>query len=58
MKIVLEDPNGKPYLSLRKDDRLAHIQIHDYDSLGDRPIEFTFDKRAIPLLVDALNKLK
>lgn len=58
MKIVLEDPNGKPYLSLRSDDRLAYIQMHSYDSLSDRPIEFNFDKRAIPMLVDALNKLK
>ncbi len=57
MKIVLEDPNGKPYLSLRKDDRLAYIPMHSYDSLSDAPIEFNFDLRAIPMLVDALNKL-
>lgn len=58
MKIVLEDPNGKPYLSLRADDRLAYIQMHHYDSLGNGPVEFTIDKRAIPMLVDALNKLQ
>jgi hypothetical protein len=57
MKIQLEKPDGSPYLTLRKDDRLAYIQIHDYDYMGD-PVEFNFDVRAIPMLVDALNKLK
>jgi hypothetical protein len=54
----VEKPDGSPYLTLRADDRLAYIQMHSYDSLGSGPIEFNFDKRAIPMLVDALNKLK
>jgi hypothetical protein len=57
MKIVLEKPDGSPYLSLRKDARLAYIQIHDYDFMGD-PVEFNFDVRAIPMLIDGLNKLR
>jgi hypothetical protein len=57
MKIVLEKPDGKPYMSLRKDSRLAYIQIHDYDYFGD-PVEFNFDVRAIPMLIDGLSKLK
>ena len=58
MKVVLEDPNGKPYLSLRADDKLVYIQMHSYDSLGGGPIEFTVDKRAIPMLVQGLTKLQ
>ena len=56
MKITIEKPDGSPYMSLRKDDRLAYIQIHDYDWVGD-PVEFNFDRRTIPLLIEALQKL-
>lgn len=57
MKIELTKPDGTPYLSLRKDTRLAHIQIHDYDYFGG-PVEFNFDVRAIPMLIDGLKKLE
>lgn len=57
MKIELAKPDGTPYLSLRKDSRLAYIQIHDYDFLGD-PVEFNFDLRAIPMLIEGLQKLQ
>jgi hypothetical protein len=57
MKIELTKPDGTPYLSLRKDNRLAYIQIHDYDYFGD-PVEFNFDVRAIPMLIDVLKKLE
>lgn len=56
-RIELTQPDGKPYLSLRQDDRFAFIQIHDYDYLGG-PFEFKFDRRAIPMLIDALTELK
>jgi hypothetical protein len=56
MKIVLEKPDGSPYLTLRKDTRLAYIQIHDYDFMGD-PVEFNFDVRALPMLIAGLTKL-
>ena len=57
MKVVVEKPDGSPYLTLRKDDRLAYIQIHDYDFLGE-PVEFNFDKRTIPYLIQALQQLE
>jgi hypothetical protein len=57
MKIELTKPDGTPYLSLRKDARLAYIQIHDYDYSGD-PVEFNFDVRAISMLIDGLRKLE
>ena len=57
MKITIEKPDGSPYLSLRKDKRLAYIQIHDYDYIGD-PIEFNFDIRTIPSLIEGLQKLQ
>lgn len=57
MKITIEKPDGSPYMSLRKDDRLAYIQIHDYDWVGD-PVEFNFDRRTIPLLIEGLQKLQ
>ena len=56
-RIQLTRPDGTPYLTLRKDSRLAYIQIHDYDYFGN-PVEFNFDVRAIPMLIDGLNKLK
>jgi hypothetical protein len=57
MKIVLTKPDGQPYLTLRKDLRLAYIQIHDYDYNGD-PVEFNFDVRSIPYLITALQQLQ
>ena len=56
-RIELTKPDGTPYLTLRKDSRLAYIQIHDYDYLGDT-VEFNFDIRAIPMLIDGLNQLR
>lgn len=57
MKVVIEKPDGNPYLTLREDGRLAYIQIHDYDFMGD-PVEFNFDIRTIPALIEGLTKLK
>lgn len=58
MKIILEKPDGSPYITL-SDDRLMMVSmhIHDYDFL-DIPIKFEFDKRTIPALIEALEKLK
>lgn len=56
-RIEITKPNGDPYFTLRKDNRLAYIQIHDYDYFGD-PVEFNFDIRAIQMLIDGLEKLK
>ena len=57
MKVEICRPDGTPYLTLREDDRLAYIQIHDYDFMGD-PVEFNFDRRTIPALIDALSRLQ
>ena len=56
MKVVIETPNGSPYVTIRRDDRLVYIQLHQYDHLG-KPIEVTFDKRATPMIIDALQKI-
>ena len=58
MKIILEKPDGSPYITL-SDDRLMMVSmhIHDYDFLG-TPIKFEFDKRTIPALIEALKKLQ
>lgn len=58
MKIILEKPDGSPYITL-SDDRLMMVSmhIHDYDFL-DIPIKFEFDRRTIPALIEALEKLK
>lgn len=57
MKVVIENPNGNPYLTLREDGNRAYIQIHDYDYIG-TPVEFNFDIRTIPALIEGLTKLK
>ncbi len=33
------------------------MQIHDYDILG-KAVKFTFDRRTIPALIDALSRLQ
>lgn len=57
MRVIIEKPDGTPYLTLREDDRLAYIQIHDYDFMGD-PVEFNFDRRTIPALIEGLQRLQ
>ena len=58
MKIILEKPDGSPYITL-SDDRfmMVSMHIHDYDFL-DISIKFEFDKRTIPALIEALKKLQ
>ena len=57
MKVVIENPDGNPYITLREDDRLVYIEIEDYVFDGG-PVEFNFDKRTIPALIEALQKLE
>lgn len=58
MKIILEKPDGSPYITM-SDDRLMMVsmQIHDYDFLG-TPIKFEFDRRTIPALIEALKNYR
>ena len=55
--VVINSPDGVPYLTLRKDNGKVYIQINDYYYLG-RPVEFNFDIRAITRLIDVLNTMK
>jgi hypothetical protein len=57
MKIILEKPDGSPYITLSDDRLMVSMHIHDYDFLG-IPIKFEFDRRTIPALIEALEKLK
>ena len=56
MKVIIEKPDGSPYITMSDDRRMVSLQIHDYDFLG-KPIKFNFDRRTIPALIDALNRL-
>jgi hypothetical protein len=56
MKVVINTPLGSPYLTLREDGKLAYIQIHNCDFMS-KPVEFNFDVRAIPDLIEGLTKL-
>jgi len=56
MKVELTKPDGTPYLTLSDDRQMVTVQLHDYDWLN-LPVKFTFDKRVIPALIDALSRL-
>jgi len=56
MKVIIEKPDGSPYITMSDDRRMVSLQIHDYDFLGE-PIKFNFDRRTIPALIDALSRL-
>jgi hypothetical protein len=53
--IFYPDPNSdRPYLSIIDADETVRIQIHRYDSI--HPVWLVFDKKAIPDLINALEK--
>ena len=56
MKVILEKPDGLPYLTLSDERHMVSVQIHDYDFSG-QPVKFQFDRRTIPALIDALSRL-
>ena len=53
MKIEITEPNGKPYVSLFIEGHLLHIKMHRYHNL-----DVVLDKRTIPSLIDALQRLQ
>ena len=57
MKVIIEKPDGSPYITVSDDRLMVSMQIHDYDFLGEA-VKFTFDKRTIPALIDALSRLQ
>jgi hypothetical protein len=56
MKVIIEKPNGDPYLTVSDDRHMVSVQMHDYDYSGS-PVKFQFDRRTIPALIDALSRL-
>ena len=56
MKVIIEKPDGSPYLTLSDDRLMVSVQMHDYDYSGS-PVKFQFDRRTIPALIDALSRL-
>jgi hypothetical protein len=56
MKVIIEKPNGDPYLTVSDDRLMVSVQMHDYDYSGS-PVKFQFDRRTIPALIDALSRL-
>ena len=56
MKVIIEKPNGDPYLTVSDDRLMVSVQMHDYDFSGS-PVKFQFDRRTIPALIDAFSRL-
>jgi hypothetical protein len=56
MKVIIEKPDGSPYLTVSDDRHMVAVQMHDYDFSGS-PVKFQFDRRTIPALIDALSRL-
>lgn len=56
MKVIIEKPNGSPYLTVSDERHMVAVQLHDYDFNG-FPVKFQFDRRTIPALIDALSRL-
>jgi len=56
MKVIIEKPDGSPYLTVSDDRLMVAVQLHDYDFNG-FPVKFQFDRRTIPALIDALSRL-
>ena len=56
MKVIIEKPDGSPYLTVSDDRHMVSVQMHDYDFSG-YPVKFQFDRRTMPALIDALSRL-
>ena len=56
MKVIIEKPDGLPYLTVSDEKHMVSVQMHDYDFNG-YPVKFQFDRRTIPVLIDALGRL-
>jgi len=56
MKVIIEKPDGSPYLTVSDDRHMVSVQMHDYDFHG-YPVKFQFDRRTIPAFIDALSRL-
>ena len=56
MKVIIEKPDGSPYLTLTDAKQTVSIQMHDCVIIGE-PVKIHFDRRTIPALIDALSRL-
>ena len=56
MKVIIEKPDGSPYLTLSDEKHMVSVQMYDYDFNG-FPVKFQFDRRTISALIDALSRL-
>ena len=56
MSVVINSPDGSPYLTVRSDDRMMYIHIHEYDKISLKPIEFCFDIQATEQIIQALKE--
>lgn len=53
MKNTINDPNGKPYISIIEQESLLEIRLHAYDP---KEVNLVLDKRCIPELVELMKK--
>ena len=56
MKVIIEKPDGSPYLTVSDDRLMVSVQMHDCVWIGE-PVKIHFDRRTIPALIDALGRL-
>ena len=56
MKVIIEKPDGSPYLTLSDDRLMVSVQMHDSAWMGEL-VKIHFDRRTIPALIDALTRL-
>jgi hypothetical protein len=50
-------PNGDPYLSIIDEETIIKVQLHSYDDITKRGVFLTIDKKAIPQLINILEKV-
>ena len=56
MKVIIEKPDGSPYLTLSDEGLMISVQMHDSAWMGEL-VKIPFDRRTIPPLIDAPTRL-
>jgi hypothetical protein len=54
---TINQPNGKPYISIIEEEAIIKLHLHTYDNNFDSPIYLSIDKRAVHHLINALGKV-
>jgi hypothetical protein len=52
---TINQPDGKPYISIIEEEATIRLQLHHYDDI--RPHYLIIDKRAVHHLINALGKV-